>query len=95
MKEEQHVVHQPSPSEHLDCEEITTGQYIHVSGEKVLPWRDLASLRSRSDTMATEYVPHRLIGHVMTQVGQGANDSVISPAGILSRHPDHQGFNFR
>jgi hypothetical protein len=63
MKEEQHVVrHQPSPSEHLDREKVTAGQYSHVSGEKVLPCRDLASLRSRSDTMATEYVPHRLIG---------------------------------
>ena len=44
--------------------------------------------------MATEYVPHRLIGHVMAQVGQCANDSVISPAGVLSRHPDHQVFDF-
>jgi hypothetical protein len=34
MKEEQHIIgRQSSPSEHLDCEEITTRQYIHVSGE--------------------------------------------------------------
>ena len=68
MKEEQHVVsHQPSPGEHLDREEITTRQHTHVSGEEVLPRRDLASLGSRSDTVATQYVPKCLIRHVMTQ----------------------------
>src|SRR5438034_10400163 len=87
MKEEQHVVgHQPTPSEHLHGKEITTRQYIHMGGKKVLPCRDLASLRSGTDTMATEYVPYRLIGHLMTQVGEGANDPVISPARVLSRH---------
>jgi hypothetical protein len=40
--------------------------------------------------MAAQYVPYRLIGHLMTQVGEGANDLVVSPAGVLSCHPDHQ-----
>ena len=44
--------------------------------------------------MATKYVPYRLIGHLMTQVGEGTNDPVVSPARVLSRHPDHQVFDF-
>lgn len=28
--------------------------------------------------MATQYIPHRLVGQVMTQVGEGADDPVIS-----------------
>ena len=40
MQEEQHIVgRQPSPSEYLDCEEITTRRVHSVSGEKVLPYR--------------------------------------------------------
>ena len=86
MKEEQHVVsHQPSPSEHFDCKEVTARQHIHMSGKKVLPRRDLAPLGSRGDTVATQYVPYRLIGHVMTQVGKGANDPVISQYSDLTR----------
>src|ERR1700704_2820515 len=62
MKEEQHIVgHQAAPGEHLPREKTTARQYIHVSGEKVLPSRDLASLGSRCDAMATQYVFHRLI----------------------------------
>jgi len=95
MKEEQDVVsHQPTPSEHLYREEITTRQDIHVCGEKVLSRCDLASLRSRGDTVETQNIPHRLIRHPMTQVGEGADDPVISPAGVLSCHPDHEGFDF-
>jgi hypothetical protein len=41
-------------------------KYIQVGGKKVLPCRDLAALGRGSDTMATEYIPHRLIGHLMT-----------------------------
>ena len=95
MKEEQNVVsHQPSPTEHLDRKEVTARQYTHVSGKKVLPRRDLAPLGSRGDIVATEDIPNGLIGHVMTQVGEGADDPVISPARVLSCHPDYQSFDF-
>jgi hypothetical protein len=30
----------------------------------------------------------------MVQVGQGSDDAVITPAGVLPRHPDDQGFLF-
>jgi hypothetical protein len=42
--------------------------------------------------MATQYILHRLIRQSMTQVGKGADNAVISPAGVLPRHPDHQSF---
>ena len=45
--------------------------------------------------MAAQNIPYCLIRHLMTQVGEGTDDPVIAPAGILSRHPDHQSFHFR
>ena len=45
--------------------------------------------------MAAQNVSHRLIGQAVTQIGQGSDDAVISPAGVLSRHSHHQGFHFR
>jgi hypothetical protein len=91
MKEEQDVArYQPTPSEHLYGEEITARQDIHVCSEEVLPRQDLASLWSRSDAVvSTKDIPNRLIRHVMTQVGEGSDDPVISPAGVLSGHPDN------
>jgi hypothetical protein len=44
--------------------------------------------------MAAQNIPYRLTRHLMTQVGEGADDPVIALAGILSRHPDHQSFHF-
>ena len=68
----------------------------HLAGRTdFLRTTDLTSPGSGSDAMATQYVPYRLIGHLMSQVGEGADDPVISPPRVLSRHPDHQGFNFR
>ena len=44
--------------------------------------------------MAAQNIPYSLIRHLMTEVGEGADDPIIAPAGILSRHPDHQSFHF-
>ena len=38
--------------------------------------------------MPPEDVLHRLIRQPVTQVGQGADDAVIAPARVLSRHPN-------
>src|ERR1700682_1951367 len=62
MEEEQHIIgHQPSPAEHLNREEITPRQHVHMSGEKVLPGGDLASFGSRSNAMPAQYILHGLI----------------------------------
>src|SRR5580704_7392795 len=96
MNEEQHVIrHQSSPGKHFNGEEITACQHIHVSGEKVFPRSHLAPLGSWSDAVTPKYVSYRLIGHLMTQVGQGTGDAIIAPAGIFPRHPGHESFHVR
>jgi hypothetical protein len=69
-------------------------EFLDHTGKEVLPGRDLTSLGSRGDTVTTQHVPDRLIGHVMTQVGKSADNPVIAPAGVLTRHPDHQSLDF-
>jgi hypothetical protein len=44
--------------------------------------------------VTAQNVSHRLIGQAVTQIGQGSDDAVISPAGVLSHHSHHQGFHF-
>jgi len=66
-----------------------------MCGDKILPRSRLASLGGRSNAVAAQNVSHRLIGQAVTQIGQGSDDAVISPAGVLSRHSHHQGFHFR
>jgi len=96
MKKEQHVIsNQPAPAEHFHREKIGTGHNTHVSGEKILPGRDLASLGCGSDSVASQYISYRLIRELMTQVGEGTRDPVISPTGILFCHSHHQRFHFR
>jgi hypothetical protein len=66
-----------------------------MGGDKILPRSRLASLGSRSNAVAAQNVSHCLIGQAVTQIGQGSDDAVISPAGVLSRHSHHQSFHFR
>jgi hypothetical protein len=51
-------------------EEVSSGQDVHVSGDKILPRSRLASLRSRSNVVASHNVSHRLIRQAVTQIGQ-------------------------
>jgi len=60
-----------------DSLELSKG-CVRMSGEKVLPGGNLASFRSRSNTMPTQNILQRLIRHPMTQVGKGADDAVIA-----------------
>ena len=95
MDEEQHIIgHKSTPSENFHGKEIAASENIHVSREKVLPRRDLASLGSRGNTVTPEDILRGLIRHPATKVGQGTDDAVISPARVLSRHADSQGFDF-
>jgi len=69
MNEKQHIVsHQAPPTQHLHGEEVSAGQDVHVSSDKVLPRSRLASLRSRSNAVASQNVPHRLVGQAVTQM---------------------------
>src|SRR5436190_1472284 len=67
VTKEQHIVgHQPAPGEHLHSEEIGARQDAHVRGDKILPRSGLLPLGSRSNSVATKDVSHRLIRYCMT-----------------------------
>ena len=66
-----------------------------MCSDKILPRSRLASLGSWRNAVAAQNVSHRLIGQAVTQIGQGSDDAILSPAGVLSRHSHHQGFHFR
>ena len=87
MNEEQNVVsHQSSPRQHFHSEEVTASKDVHMSRKKVLPRRDLASPRSRSDAMLAQDVLDRLVRYIVPQVGQSRrfgrnpNPSSLSPS---------------
>ncbi len=95
MNEEQNVVgNKTAPGEHFYGKAVDTGQDCHVRGDEILPGGRLGSLRCGRDAVSAEDVSHRLIANVMTEIGQGSRDSVISPAGIFPRHPDNQFDDF-
>ena len=71
-----------SPRQHFDSEEVGTCQDGHVGGNEVLPGGILAPLRCRLDSVAAQDVAHGLIGNGVAEIGQGANDSMVSPAGV-------------
>lgn len=90
MEKEEYIIrHQSSPAKDIHRKEITTRQHIHVSSEKILPRRNLASLGSWSNSVPAKYVFHGLIRQEMTQVGRRSHDAVVAPTGVFPRHPDH------
>ena len=38
---------------------------------------------------------HRLVRQDIAQIGQGTDDSIVTPVDILFGHPYNQGFEFR
>ena len=93
MNEEQHVVGgKTSPGEHFNREEVGTGQDGHVGGNEILPGGILAPLGHRWDPVSAKDVAHGLIGNGVAEIGQGSDDAVVSPAGVLSGKADNQRF---
>jgi hypothetical protein len=64
-----------------------------MSWKKVLPGCELASFGGWCNAVPPQYVLHRLIRQLGTQIRQSTDDAVISPARVLARHLDHQSFN--
>jgi hypothetical protein len=95
MNEEQDVVGgETSPGEHFDGEEVGTCQDGHVGGNEILPGGILAPLGCRLDPVSAKDVAHRLIGNGVAEIGQGSDDAVVSPAGVLSGEADNERFQF-
>jgi len=93
MNEEQDVVGgETSPGEHFDCEEVGTSQDGHVGGDEILPGGILAPLGCRLDSVSSKDVAHRLIGHRVAEIGQGSDDTVVSPTGVLPGEADNERF---
>jgi hypothetical protein len=95
LEEERDVVGgQTSPCKHFNGEEVGPRQHSQMGGNKFLPGGPLAPLWCRGDTIPPEHVRHRLIRHLLAEVGQGSHDSIVPPAGVLSGHPSDQGLGF-
>jgi hypothetical protein len=78
LNEEQNTIrHQPSPREHFDREEINPGQNCHVGLNELSPGRVLTPFGRRLNAVPPEDVADCLVGHVVTQVGERANDSIV------------------
>ena len=95
MNEKQDVVgDKTSPGKHFDREEVGTRQDSHVGGNEILPGGILAPLGCRLDPVAAKDVAHRLIGNHVAEIGQGSDDAVVSPAGVLSGEAHNERFQF-
>src|SRR5215471_21377455 len=85
MNEEQDVVGgETSPGEYFDGEEVGTCQDGHVGSDEILPGSILAPPGCRLDPVSAKDVAHRLIGNGVAEIGQGSDDAIVFPAGILS-----------
>ena len=73
------------PSEHLDGEEVGTCKYGHVRGDEISPGGILVPLGCRLDAVSAKDVANRLIANGVAEIGQGSDDAVVSPAGVLWR----------
>ena len=95
MNEEQDVVRgETSPCQHFEGEEVGTCQDGHVTGDEILPGGILAPLSCRLDPVPAKDIARRLIGNGVAEIGQGSDDAVVSPAGILSGEAHNERFQF-
>ena len=86
------AVGETSPGEHFDGEEVGTCQDPHVTGDEILPGGILAPLGRRLDPVSAKGIAHRLIGNAVAEIGQGSDDAVVSPAGVLSGEAHNERF---
>src|ERR1019366_6918563 len=95
MNEEQNVIGgETAPGEHFDGEKVSACQDGHVGGDEILPGSILAPLGCGRDPISTKDVSHRLIGDGMAEIGQRSDDTVVSPAGVLSGEADNKRLHF-
>ena len=93
---EQNIIgHQAPLGEHLDCNEVDSGQDRHMGFNELSPSRVLAPFRRRIDAVRPETIADRLIGNLVTQVGQRSHDPIVSPARVLASHLGDQRLKLR
>src|SRR5712691_465951 len=62
-----------------------------MCADEVLPCGGLLPLWRRREAMALEDVPHGLVTHGVSQVGEGPHNPIIAPRTIFLGHADNQG----
>ena len=78
--------HQSAQGEHLDAEEVGSGEHRQVRADEGCPGRSTVALWSWRHTVAPQNVANRLIRDIVAEVGQGADDSIIAPVRIVFGH---------
>ena len=85
MKEEQDVVRgETTPRQHFDSEEVapaSTAMCAAMKSFQVVFWLRFGAGR---DAMAAKNVADRLIRDVMAEIGERADDPIVTPAAVLS-----------
>jgi len=83
MQEEKNVVGgQAAPREHLDCEEIDSGQDCHMRSNEILPVCVLTALRCQCLPMTAKKVAYGLIRNNVPEVGQCSYNSIVTQPGF-------------
>ena len=75
--------YQPALGPDFDGGEIDGAQHVPMGLEKSFPGGLTFPLGRRLNAVRFEDIAHRLIGHIVVQVGQGTLDPVESPIWIL------------
>jgi hypothetical protein len=94
VKEQGIIRHGTTPGQDLDSEEIgvtRTAVCAAMKSFQVVFWLRLGC---RRDAVSLENVSDRLIGDIVTEVGQCAGDPIVATAGVLPGHA-HERLNRR
>ena len=86
------ALNQASPLQNFHREEIRSRQHAHMCRQKISPRHRAAVLASRCNAMSAQNIANGLIRNRVPQVGQGADDTVVAPAGVLPRNAHDQSF---
>jgi hypothetical protein len=73
QKEEDVIGDETAPCQDLDRKKVRSGQDSHMRRDELFPSSLLAALWRRCDAVAFQDIPDRLIGDVMTEVGERAD----------------------
>jgi hypothetical protein len=64
-------------------EEIRGPEHVLVEADELRPSGVALAFWDRSQPVLTQNIPDSLIRNLVAQIGQGANDAIIAPAGVV------------
>src|SRR5215470_7351806 len=94
VNEEQHVVgHQSSKRQNIDREEVGCREKGEVGPNEFRPGgRTFALWRGRY-TVAAQHIADRLIGDMISQIGERSDNPIIAPGTIFPGHANNQSLD--